>query len=84
MKPLLQKLISPEQSFLRGKNIHDNILIAQEAAHTMHSSEGKNPLILVKLDLEKTFDRLSWTAIINVLSSMNFPSLFIKWITACI
>lgn len=44
MKLLLHALISPEQSaFIQGCNIHDNILIA------------KNPLVLLKFDVEKAF-----------------------------
>ena len=54
LKPLLSNIISYNQSiFLPNRSIHSNILIAQEAAHTMFSSGGKNPLVLVKLDLKK-------------------------------
>lgn len=50
----------------------------------MFSSKEKILLILVKLDLEKAFDHLSWDSILKVLKSMNFPSKFIHWINVCI
>lgn len=65
IKPFLQNLISSEQSvFVQGRTIHDNILIANELVHTISKSKGKSPLVLLKLDIEKIFDSLSWDAIL--------------------
>lgn len=57
LKSFLNNLTSGEQStFILGCSIYDNILIAQEVAHAMYSYKGKNPLILIKLGLEKAFE----------------------------
>lgn len=50
----------------------------------MSCSINKHPRILLKLDLEKAFDFISWDAIKNTLYLMNFPYKFIEWIIACI
>lgn len=77
--------MSSEQSaFIHRCNIHNNILITQEATHIMYSSKGKNYLVHVKLDLDNSFDRLSWTSILQVISNMNFLPKFIHWIQSCI
>lgn len=71
-------------TFIKGRNIHDNILIAQEIAHSMYNSKGKNPYVMIKIDLEKAYEKLSWNAIISVLRACNFPKKLIDWISACL
>lgn len=39
--------------------------------------------MLVKLDIEKTYDSPSWNAILATLYRINFPSKWINWIQAC-
>ena len=57
IKPLLDKLISPNQvSFIKGRHILDNLILVQEA---MHSSFHRNEQgMLTKLDMSKAFDRV--------------------------
>ncbi|WOL13567.1 hypothetical protein Cni_G22337 [Canna indica] len=60
LSSMLPKLVSLDQSaFIKGRSIHDDILVAQELAHSMYGSKGKNPYILVRIDIEKAFDKLS-------------------------
>jgi hypothetical protein len=55
--PLMSKLISPNQSgFLRGRNIIDNILLAQEMVHSIDKRTFAGNLIL-KLDMVKPLIR---------------------------
>lgn len=66
--------MSNQSAFLCDKSIHGNIAIL---VHSM----GKNILILIKLNLRKAFDSISWTAIHRVLNRMNFPTeMMIGWI----
>lgn len=75
LKPYLHKLIGHSQSALIPKrSIHENINIAQKAAHLMFSFEGKR----VKINLDKAFNRLSLIVIIGILPIMNFSSQFIQ------
>ncbi|WOL07716.1 hypothetical protein Cni_G16463 [Canna indica] len=85
LKVCLPTLIFKEQSaFIKGRSIHNNILVTQEMAHSIFSFKSKKSYIIVKLDLEKTYDFLSWDAILLVLEFCQFPPLFISWIKACI
>ncbi|KAA3475693.1 Retrovirus-related Pol polyprotein LINE-1 [Gossypium australe] len=63
-KVVFPDYISAEQAgFIAGRNISDNIIIAQEVIHSMRSKkEGKN-WMAIKLDLEKAYDRVSWNFI---------------------
>ena len=38
----------------------------------------------IKIDLQKAFDTLSWGFIIDVLTMMKIPNIFIGWIRGCL
>jgi len=59
--PFLKKtrLVSPNQSaFVKGRCIHDNFILVQQTAKVLHNL--KEPRILLKLDISKAFDLLTW------------------------
>lgn len=62
LKPLLPFLILPEQtSYVEGCQIMDGIFLSNEVIHSLKIL--KNPGMILKLDLSKAFDKLSWTYI---------------------
>jgi hypothetical protein len=79
LQPHLDDLISPCQSaFITGRNIQDNFLYVQTAAKQFHKS--KTPTLLLKLDLAKAFDTVSWEYIIDMLEARGFPLRWRNWI----
>lgn len=59
LKPLLDKLISPLQSaFVPSRRSVDNVIVVQELIHSISSKKGKVGFVAVKVDLEKTYDKL--------------------------
>lgn len=60
MKPLMPKLISENQrAFVKGRVIHDNILVVHEAFHYLKSRvKGKKYELALKLDMNKAYDRV--------------------------
>ena len=59
IKPFLSKLIGLAQtSFVPGRNISDNVIIAQEIIHSMQRKKGKMRFMAIKVDLEKAYDML--------------------------
>lgn len=44
----------------------------------MFKSHDKNALIPIKIDIEKTYDRVSRNAIINIRRHINFSNIFIQ------
>ena len=69
---ILPSIISPEQSgFVNGRCINDNILLAQELVQSLKKkTRGSN--LLMKLDMTKAYDLVSWLAIIRVLRKFGF------------
>jgi hypothetical protein len=71
LAPLMPNLVSNNQSaFVRGRCIHDNFLLVQQLARTLHRS--KEPHILLKLDISKAFDTVSWPFLIEVMRYLGF------------
>lgn len=79
LRPFLSKIISPYQSsFIPGRSTNDNIIITQELLHTLRSKKGKKWGMIFKIDLEKAYDKISWTFLEDTLHYFNFD---ISWIT---
>ncbi|XP_059281377.1 uncharacterized protein LOC132035076 [Lycium ferocissimum] len=77
LNPILNKLISQNQSrFVTGRLIIENIMLAQEIIHDISMpNQGIN--LVIKLDMAKAYERLSWSFLFNVLHKLGFSS---EWI----
>ncbi|XP_039136968.1 uncharacterized protein LOC120274488 [Dioscorea cayenensis subsp. rotundata] len=85
LKPVLPTLVGREQAgFLSDRGAFDNILAVQEVAHSLEFDRLGPPRMLIKLDIEKAYDSLSWSAILATLTKMNFPDKWVSWISACL
>lgn len=71
LAPLLPSLIPPNQSaFIKGRNIHDNFLFVRQMVKVLH--DKKKAHILLKLDISKAFDSVSWPFLLEVLRHLGF------------
>ncbi|KAH1090779.1 hypothetical protein J1N35_018036 [Gossypium stocksii] len=78
-KQVFPNYISSEQAgFIAGRNISDNILIAQEVIHSMRSRKIDRNWMAIKLDLEKAYDRISWDFIDVTLVAAGVPEFLRK------
>ncbi|CAA7053634.1 unnamed protein product [Microthlaspi erraticum] len=85
MKPVMTKLIGPAQSsFILGRLSTDNIVIVQEAVHSMRRKKGKRGWMLLKLDLEKAYDRVRWDFLEDSLRAAGFSETWITWVMQCV
>ena len=85
LKSIMPKLIGPLQSsFVSSRHITDNIIIAQEAFHSMNNKKDKVGWMTIKVDLEKTYDRLNWGFIEDTLKDTGIPSRLQNVIMRCI
>ena len=84
IRPCLDSLVSPFQTaFVSGRKEVDNAIIAQETIHTVGRKRGKVGNMVIKIDLEKAYDRLEWSFIRDVLQAANFPSDMVQLIMSC-
>jgi hypothetical protein len=85
IRPLLSNLISPYQTiFVPGRRGVDNVVIAQELIHTIHKKKGRVGHFMLKIDLEKAYDRIKWSFIREVLILFKFPMSLVNLILECI
>jgi len=83
LKPLLPLLISSEQSsYVEGRQILDGIILTHEVIHSLkhHKQAG----MILKLDLSKAFDKLSWTYMKKMLNAYGFSPMWVRWIMSLI
>lgn len=68
LAPLLPSLVSTNQSaFVRGRRIHDNFMFVQQMVRLLHKNK-KEAHILLKLNISKAFDSVSWSFLLEILS----------------
>lgn len=82
---MLTTLISPTQSnFVKNRRASDNAIIMQELIPQFKKTKGNNGKMLVKIDLEKAFDKLEWSFIYKTLLYFKIPPKMSKLIMSCI
>lgn len=75
LKKAWSVLISPFQaSFVSGCQAFDNVVLCQEFVHSIRYTKAKRGSIIIKLDLEKAYDRLEWNFIESTLHDAALPS----------
>lgn len=85
LQQVMDFLIDPHQcSFIKGRQSCDNIIIAQEAIHTMRRKKTGRSYMAIKVDMEKAFDRLDWDFIEQTLHIIGLDNKLIRIIVNCI
>lgn len=85
LKMILPYVVSQNQSsFISGRSTVDNILVMQEAIHSLNCLKGKKGFMIIKLDLEKAYDCLEWSFIMDSLRLLGIPSSLKNIIYHCI
>ena len=79
---VLSDLIHPCQSaFLKGRLISDNVMLAADLMHQVHSARGKRKkLAALKLDFSKAFDRIDHESLLEKLQKYGFDQSSLRWI----
>lgn len=68
--------------FLEGRQIHEAIGVDQEGLHSIKMRHRKGAVI--KIDLSKAYDKVSWLYLRLLLTHLGFNLDFIRWVMSCI
>ncbi|GJZ56000.1 RNA-directed DNA polymerase, eukaryota, reverse transcriptase zinc-binding domain protein [Tanacetum coccineum] len=84
LKPVLGDLMDVNQSaFILGRQISDNILLAQEFMQGYHRVKiAKN--CAFKIDVQKAYDTVSWDFLEFCLREFGFHPVMVHWIMVCL
>lgn len=78
LQPHLKTLVMSNQTaFIKGRSLMESFLVTRE--WLTFCSKQKLPAVLYKVDLEKAFDTVDWSFMINLLIERGFP---LKWLAA--
>ena len=62
----------------------DNVIVAQELVYNLENKKGKAAFMVIKLDLEKTYDRLEWSFVRSMMFSLGFHEDTVELVMSCI
>ncbi|KAL9664302.1 hypothetical protein QQ045_019701 [Rhodiola kirilowii] len=81
---VLHKLVSPEQvGFVKGRSILENIALGHDLLFDFNEkTDGGN--IMIKLDMFKAYDRMSWSFILAALRASGCYEKFVDLVYRCI
>lgn len=81
LSPFMDRLVHANQTaFIHGRRIHDNFRSVQLYCRWLHA--GRRPCILLKIDIAKAFDSVSWMFLLQVLERFGFPLACRDWVSA--
>jgi hypothetical protein len=76
---IANRLISPQQSaFIGGRYILESVVVAHEVVYTI--CKNKTSGIILKLDYEKTYDRVDLDFLFKILKTRGFNKKWLSWI----
>jgi mannosylglycoprotein endo-beta-mannosidase len=72
------RITKPSQSaFLPGRYILDGVVVLHETIHEL--KRRKQNGIILKLDVEKAYDKVNWEFLLQVLRMRGFPTVLCQW-----
>lgn len=84
MGVVINDLVDRAQSaFLPGRLMADNIHLMQELIRG-YNKKRSSPRCIIKIDLRKAFDSISWDFLKEVLEGLLFPEVFVRWVMECV
>lgn len=79
LRPILQRIVGPFQiRFLAGRGTSDNILIMHEVVHSLVNLNGQWGGMILKLDIHKVYDTVSFQFLYETLLLLDLSNILIE------
>lgn len=63
-------------AFVPGQWIEENSILVKEIIHSMKNKKGIKGFVGIKIDIQKTYDRVNWQVLIQILDAFGFNENF--------
>lgn len=84
LQPYMQRIISNQQTtFLKGRNIADNVILVKEVMHSFRDSLYKEATFFLKAYFSKAFDTIRWDFVEAAMNKVQIPSKITSFMQAC-
>ena len=84
LAPVLTSIIDPAQAaFVQKRSMKDNIFLLQEFLR-QYGRKRTFPRCILNVDMRKAFDSVDWDFVQEMLTKLQFPPMFVRWIMTCI
>lgn len=81
---VLPTIINENQAaFVEGRCILHNVLIGQELLR-LYNRKSSSPCLMMKVDIRKAYDSVSWDFLRDLLVCLCFPQKFVDWLLECV
>lgn len=81
---ILPHIVDENQgAFVKGRLLMHNVMITQELMR-LYNRKSVKPSCLLKVDLRKAYDTISWRFIEDMMVSFGFPEKFIHLVMQCV
>lgn len=85
LKTILSELVTANQaSFVSGRQSMDTIIICQELIRSLRYTKARRGGMIVKLDMEKAYDRMEWSFVKETLRDAGLPPKLVSVIISLI
>ncbi|KAF3783496.1 Transposon TX1 uncharacterized protein [Nymphaea thermarum] len=83
LAPVMPSIINPFQvAFIKGRRLQDAVVLANEVVHSFYCL--RLPSFILKLDISKTFDSVSWEFLSDLFTCLAFGPSFREWILSLV
>ena len=85
LKKFYQIISDTQSTFVHGRLIIDNVLVAFETMHHINQKKaGNRGEMMLKLDMSKTYDRVEWSCLDKIMEKLGFDAKWRNLLLKCI
>ena len=71
-----------QAGFVEGRQMLDGVILVHEVIHSLKST--RRPSMLIKLDIEKAYNKLSWQYMDKMLEAFGFSPDWVEWVMSLV